>query len=271
MLHEYIPLCFIQTATLWLLVVVRMPHAPAFCFLPLRLMMMTTTPILISGWVGDGEVRIWDLRNTEDPPRTLATNSTHIDCLAFNHDGSILASSGDGRIRLWNIQDHRCLGEFSDGSHVAESIAFSPNGRWIAAGNWGHRVVIWDVLTWNVTFSPESTIVHAICWSPDSRHLCSAGDSRNLRLWNVADQTYTSLEGHRDSVWCVDFSPDGRFIASGSDDGTVRIFSTESGRCTAILDGHDDGATVYGVAFSPCNKFVASAGDDGCIDIRRTS
>jgi WD40 repeat protein len=232
---------------------------------------------------GDGEVWIWDLRRLQDPPTRLPTNSPHIDCLAFNHDGSILASCGDGRIRLWNIQNHRCLVDFSDGnSRVVESISFSPDGQSLAAGNWGNRVCIWDLATQRcVTVLPESTIVHAVCWSPDSRYICSASDSKDLRLGKLADRSYTSLEGHRDSVWCVAFSPDGKCIASGSDDGTTRIFDTGSGRCRATFyhnttsTSNDFDATktttVYGVAFSPCNNFVASAGDDGCIKLRRTN
>ncbi|KAG7367964.1 NTPase-like protein [Nitzschia inconspicua] len=226
--------------------------------------------IMASG-SGDGDVRIWDLQNMQDPPIRLTTNSPHIDCLAFNHDGTILASSGDGRIRLWNFETRQFLGDLSDGtSRVVESISFSPDGRSIAGGNWGNRVCLWDVHTQQrVAMFSESTIVHAICWSPDSRYLCSASDSRTLRLWNVSDRSYVSLEGHRDSIWCVAYSPDGKFIASGGDDGTTRIFDATTGRSRATFTGHDDDATVYGVAFSPCNKFVASCGDDGCIEIRR--
>jgi WD40 repeat protein len=221
---------------------------------------------------GDGDVRIWNLKDLDEEPTRLETNSPHVDCLAFNHNGSILASSGDGRIRLWNISNHQCLADITDGSRVVESISFSPDGKTIAAGNWVGRVCLWDVQTRRRTaVLPESTCVHSVCYSADSTHLCSASDSNTVRLWDVADQSYTPLEGHQDTIWCVAFSPDGTRIASGSDDGTMRLFDTASGRCRAIFNGHDADATVYGVAFSPCNSFVASAGDDGCIELRRYS
>ena len=140
---------------------------------------------------GDGDVRIWNLRDLEEEPRRLATNSPHVDCLAFNHSGSILASSGDGRIRLWDTTNHQCLADITDGSRVVESISFSPDDKTIAAGNWVGKVCLWDVQTRRrTTVLPESTCVHSVCYSTDSTHLCSASDSNTLRLWDVVDRSY---------------------------------------------------------------------------------
>mmetsp|Transcript_19638 Transcript_19638/g.36660 ORF Transcript_19638/g.36660 Transcript_19638/m.36660 type:complete len:230 (+) Transcript_19638:54-743(+) len=223
-------------------------------------------------FIGDGDVFIWDLLDLSEPPTRLHTNTPHIDCLAFNHDGTVLASSGDGTIRLWNMETHECLADITEDNRVIESVAFSPDGKTIAAGSWAHKVSLWDLETRHrYAILPESTCVHSICYSPDGKYICSSSDSRHLRLWNVESRTYSTLEGHTDSVWSVAFSPNGQRIASGSDDGTLRVFDTSSGKCTTILNGHDPDCTVYGVAFSPCNDFVASASDDGFIQLRRYS
>jgi WD40 repeat protein len=219
---------------------------------------------------GDGDVRVWDLTDLEVSSTSLPTNTPQIYCLALNHDGTMLASCGDGRIRLWNMDTLQWLADIPQDTRTIESIAFSPDDRFIAAGSWDSRVSLWNLQTrTRVAVLPESKCVHSICYSPDGKYICSCSDSKDLRLWNVEDRTYSTLQGHGDSVWSVAFSPDGRRIASGSDDGTLRIFDVSTGRCTGIMNGHAPFSSVYSVAFSPCSTFVASASDDRSVEIRR--
>jgi WD40 repeat protein len=61
-------------------------------------------------------------------------------------------------------------------------------------------------------------------------------------------------------VWSVAFSPDGKYIASGSDDKTVKLWSIESQKKLATLQGHLD--TVSSIAFSSDGKCLASGSYD---------
>jgi WD40 repeat protein len=130
---------------------------------------------------------------------------THVDCLAFNSTGETLASSGDGTIRLWDVHTRSCIAALrEDDIHVVESISFSPDGKTLAAGNWGNKISLWDVDSHHIIGSAaESTCVHSVCFSPSQpQHLtrtnvceyqlCSATDHRDLRLWKISDDHLTT-------------------------------------------------------------------------------
>ena len=74
---------------------------------------------------------------------------------------------------------------------------------------------------------------------------------------------YTTLGGHRSSVWSVTFSPDGLTLASGSYDGTIRLWNAVTGAHKATLEGHR--SSVWSVAFSPDGLTLASGSSDGTI------
>jgi WD40 repeat protein len=214
---------------------------------------------------GDGDIRIWNLQDYTSV--TLDQNTPHVDCLSFSRDGELLASGGDGTIRLWNVESASCILILQEEDRVVESLTFSPDGRTLASGTWGNVIRLWDLSTAQcVTTFHESTCVHSIAFSPDGKYIASGSDNQTVRLWNVLDQDYSILKGHTDSVWSVAFSPSGKYLASGSDDGTVRIWSVPSGNCTAVLDGHGK-HSVYSVTFSPDEKLVASASSDGFVEL----
>ncbi len=143
------------------------------------------------------------------------------------------------------------------------SLAFSPDGHWIASvANEGWSSAS-EVKFWNVCTGEASVYlrwqkpVYAVAFSPDCNWLaCGGGElgkGGTVELWDVGTkQKRLTLTDHTDTVYCIAFSPDGRRFATGSEDGTVRICELSTGEARLILRG----GGFRGVAFSPDGRFV---------------
>jgi Tol biopolymer transport system component len=151
------------------------------------------------------------------------------------------------------------------------AVAFSPDGRLLAAGSYG-QVAVWDLTTAQPVKILTNVLaaVNDVRFSPDGSLLVVAGGQPSakgdLRVFGVADgKLLATLGGHDDVVFSVSFSPDGKRLASASFDKTVRIWDVTTHKLERTLTGHSD--FVYAVAFSPDGQWVASAGKDRSVKL----
>jgi WD40 repeat protein len=68
--------------------------------------------------------------------------------------------------------------------------------------------------------------VYSIAFSPDGKYLASGSWDMTVKLWSIEMQKeVTMLQGHSNYVWSVAFSPDGKYLASCSLDNTVKLWN----------------------------------------------
>jgi WD40 repeat protein/class 3 adenylate cyclase len=204
-----------------------------------RLLAVAVDPNGVDGFFGQqrqGEVQLWDVDSRSRAGRRIAPGGGSVLSLAFNHDGTLLATgSYGGRLDLWDVPTRAGQGK---PMRVADdgfpSVAFDPSDRLVAAG----------------------------------------GGIGPVRVWRVADQrpAFPPLSGHTGPVTGVAFDPAGSFLATTSLSGGIRLWdpATGHGYGDGLVASPRPGSLVSSLdlppflglrnAFSPDGKLLAVAG-----------
>jgi WD40 repeat protein len=244
---------------------------------------------LLSGSL-DRTLRLWDVASGElllqiDSPGAILN-------VAFSPDGrSAVSSSGDNdltgqaqplivdrTVRVWDLTTGEEIRRFEPNSGFVRSVAFSPDGRRVAAGTWnqenGGRIHLWNVNTAEVlnTFYGHTDIITGLAFSADGKQLFSTSWDRTLRVWDVATALEVQrFQGHQDRVLALAVSPNGEYVLTGSGnagnnvpdpqldraaDPVVWLWDLKSRAQIRALEGHDD--WVWSAALSPDDKIAAT-------------
>jgi WD40 repeat protein/serine/threonine protein kinase len=189
----------------------------------------------------DGTVRLWDAE-TGTVARLFRGPWGIAFAAAYSPDGTrIGVAFTDGTIRIWCPADGREVGRLicenieAIAALATNGVAFSPDGRWLAAcSNTADRspgeVRVFDLTTGQRVFTlrGHTSNVTSVAFSPDGRRIATSSFDRTVKLWETeSGQEVFTLRGHTSGVLGVAFSPDGRRLATGSIDSTAKIWDTE--------------------------------------------
>jgi WD40 repeat protein len=150
-------------------------------------------------------------------------------------------------------------------------VAVGPGGEWLASVSEADPLVrVWAVKpgragvakTPAFTLSGHRDTSLTVAFSPDGRHLATAGYDFVVRIWNMdRGKPEQKLVDHNWPINGIAFHPDGRSLASAGEDCIVRLWDLQKGLEWAGLRLRHDGRATC-VAFRPDGRVLASGGWD---------
>ncbi len=233
----------------------------------------------------DDQLTLTDVADPQHPARlaTVDVPFTHVHPadlvrdMAFRPDGHMLAfTTWAGDLFLYDVADQAhprlILQRPATSAAPLGTLAFSPDGRTLAAGDDHGRVLLWSLARPSAPV-PVSVLVGRrattgassipVSFSPDGRTLVAGGSTNKAALlWDVTDPAHPARLAAltlADTVRSGMFSPDGHLMATGSDDHAVVLWDVTDGHSPVRLATVQDSTLGPVLAFGPDGHTVVTA------------
>lgn len=162
------------------------------------------------------------------PLETVLQNghSAEVQSIAVSPDSKyIVSASFDKTVKLWHI-DGYLVRSFEGNEDAVTSVAFSPDGRYIAC-NSGNNINIWDVGGGLVrVLRGHENKVGCVAFSPDGRYILSGSWDTTVKLWSMEGDLLRSFHMHEGNVSKVAFNNDSQLIASIDKGVGIKVYRT---------------------------------------------
>jgi len=199
----------------------------------------------------DGQIVLWDAASGRAIDRG-DSHVGEVETLDLSADGSFLLAAGLGLSQFSigaTTLEHRSKWYQTKDQLLA--VAIARDGRRSALSH-GRSIHLWEQAGATKRVMNQPARIFSLAFSPDGSWLAAVGDEfqPTIKIWDLATGTpRDELMGHLDRIWCVQWSPDGKRLASASRDGTIKLWDPALRQDRIIIPMPDDIRPVtYGVA-----------------------
>ena len=153
-------------------------------------------------------------------------------------------------------------------SGVVTAVAYSPDGKTLAAGYSGGTIRLWD--------TASHRLISTASWGGAALALAFTGGGKTLEVagpavvgaWDLTNHAEVAAQPLAGAIGdpSVAFSPDGTTLATGGDDGNIRLWNVATQQEIGAPMSSDL-RPVEAVAFSPDGATLGAASSDGTVQL----
>ena len=166
--------------------------------------------------------------------------------VAFSVDGKYLAAAlgykekepnrWGGQVLIWDLASGKPPHVLHQCRNTIRLVAFSPDGKYLAAPSGDWTINIWKVGTWKpfASLQGHTRPIFSLAFSPNSKELLTGSSSMN----HAGEAIFWDLKSHKArltlpyaeeiGVWSGTYSPDGKTVALSADG--VQILDAATGK-----------------------------------------
>jgi WD40 repeat protein len=209
--------------------------------------------------------RFWNLLTGQE---TGYPNINGASRVAFSPDGGTIALLSNQSVSLINKTTGQVMrtadipyGNFAD-------FLFSPNGKFLVAGERNGKAYTLDLTTWKVY--DVSWDSNCLAISPDSKLLASGsswyGEGGFITIKDpIKGYKDTFGSTHEPGISSITYTPDGKYLIVGSLEGDITLHRADMGAVVKTFKAQSD--LVSALIYSPDGKILASSSMDGTIKL----
>lgn len=244
------------------------PHMPPKKQLP------PAATAALTAWINEGAR--WDASAFDELPpvkpvalSAMPASYQPVLALALSPDEHLLAVARANILCVYDLTKpaHPLDQHLSGHTESIQSVAWSPDGKWIATGGF-RSLKIWDASTWREVKSLSSSLVGsitALAFAPDNSSLFAADGLAGVsgfihRIAYEEGKITRTWKAHDDVIYGLRLSPDGKSLASGAADRLAKLWNVADGKLSGIYEGHTN--HVLAVAFNKDATQLATASAD---------
>jgi WD40 repeat protein len=229
----------------------------------------------------DHTARVWSVTGPQVARHALEHENAVYDAV-FNFQNTRIATAGrDNCVKVWRwpeLTEEPKLEGPAEKLTQMYAVAFSHDGKYLAAGGGDKNVWVWDL---DLRSSPPKklkggsgatslpAVVSALQFSPNDEFIAAGAVTGVGRIWDFRNRERddgNELDEHDRAIVSISFSSEGRWkageklLATGSEDGDATVLDLRTFQRIRGAYGHK--GFVQALWFDPENKGLLTAGSD---------